>query len=125
MASATTILVVDDQEELAENLAEILEGAGYRTLVAHTAEDAVEAVRTREVAGVVADYRLPGQNGVDMIASLRAAGSTAPVVVVTGFADDAVVGDAERAGALEVLAKPVDVQKLLGIVGDATERKRH
>jgi DNA-binding NtrC family response regulator len=110
------ILIVDDHVDLAENLAEILENAGCETVVADSAEAALDRLERDDIGALITDYRLPGRNGAELIAELRRRGSRIPAVVISAFTDDATIDLASRAGALEVLAKPVDLPRLLQLV---------
>ncbi len=116
--SRARLLIVDDHVDLAENLAEILADAGYAADVAETAEQALERLEQAEYHGVITDFRLPGRNGVELLAELRRSGYTLPVVMVSAFADRDVVAQAEEVGALEVLSKPVDFDRLFSLVAE-------
>lgn len=116
MQSKGRILVVDDHVELAENTAEILEGAGYDADIVVTAEQALERLAAEHYRGVITDFRLPGCSGVELVSKLRTAGHHLPVVMVSAFAEPAVVEQAEQAGALEVLSKPVDFSRLFALI---------
>lgn len=115
---AGTILVVDDNAALAENLAEILADVGYQAAWAESAEAALEAIGRGGVAALITDYRLPGLNGAQLIAELRRRGESIPVVVMSAHTDPDTIGRSHRAGALDVLAKPVDIGQLVNTVGD-------
>ena len=106
------ILVVDDNVELAENLAEIIQVMGYEAIVEPSAEAALQRIAAGGVSAVVTDFRLPGLSGADLIRELRRSGSALPVVVMSAYSDASMVERAEAAGALEVMTKPVDVAKL-------------
>ena len=110
------VLVVDDHLHLAENLAEILESAGYETAVAGSAEAALVRLREGDVGAIVTDYRLPGLTGAQLIAELRRQGSDIPALVMSAFTDDATIQTSRSVGALEVLAKPVEIGRLLALV---------
>ncbi len=110
------LLIVDDHLELAENLAEILEDLGHPCRIVETAEQALDALSKASFSGVITDYRLPGHSGVDLISELRARGVTTPVILISGFAADDVVRQAQEAGALDVLAKPVNFDQLSQLV---------
>jgi DNA-binding NtrC family response regulator len=113
---AGKILIVDDHIDLAENLAEILENAGYETVIADSAEAALDRLERKDVAALITDYRLPGRNGAELIGELRRRGDRIPALVMSAFTDDATIDLASRAGALEVMAKPVDLARLLRLV---------
>jgi len=110
------VLVVDDNEELAENLAEILNGVGYEARVAVSVEAATTELHAGGCDAVITDFRLPGKSGVDLILALREAGSRIPVVMMSAYTDQAMIESAEAAGAIEVLPKPVDIGRLLGLM---------
>ena len=110
------VLVVDDHVDLAENIAEILTSAGHRALVATSAEEALRLFETGEIIGLITDFRLPGRNGAELIAEIRRRGSHIPAVVMSAFTDDETIGLARTAGALDVLPKPIDIARLMGVV---------
>jgi DNA-binding NtrC family response regulator len=104
-----TILVVDDKVELAENIVEILEVAGHRAEMASSAEAALERIALGGIRALITDFRLPGLTGTELISELRRSGSDMPVVVMSAYADAAIVERAEAAGALDVMLKPLDL----------------
>jgi len=120
MTAPARILIVEDDSDLAENLAEIVEGLGHEVEVAATAERALELVRSKPFHGVITDFRLPGKTGIELIRELRASGIAAPVVVVSAFMDFRMTEGAEEAGALDVVAKPVDIERLVELLAEFT-----
>ena len=125
-----TVLVVEDDEGIAELERGRLEEAGYRVVVAGTAEAAFAALTTQPVDLVLLDYRLPGgRDGLNFYARLKAAGLDPPVILVTGFSDEATVIRALRAGVRDFVTKsaeyldylPEAVGRVLAQVG--TERR--
>ena len=120
MMSSSRILIVEDDGDLAENLAEIVEGLGHEVEVASSAERALELVRARPFQGIITDFRLPGKTGIDLIREVRASGIAVPVVMVSAFMDFRMTEGAEEAGALDVVAKPVDLERLLGLLTEFT-----
>jgi DNA-binding response OmpR family regulator len=115
------ILIVEDDVDLAENLVEILQDAGYVAEHVTTAEQALERIQRGGVAGVITDFRLPGVGGVDFIHQLRERGIPLPVIVMSAFMDRRVATQAEEVGALDVLAKPVDLKRLFALVAAFVE----
>jgi DNA-binding NtrC family response regulator len=110
------ILVVDDHSDLAENIVEILQNAGCDAVVATSAEEALERMAAGDIAGLITDFRLPGLSGAELITELRRRGSEVPAVVMSAYTDDQTLLCAQDAGALAVLAKPVDIARLLSLV---------
>lgn len=115
------MLVVDDHVDLAENIAEILEGAGHEALTAESAEAALAILAREPVDAVITDFRLPGMNGAELIAELRRRGIGVPAIVMSAYTDDDTIDRSQRAGAIDVLGKPVDLARLSHLI-DAVGR---
>jgi DNA-binding NtrC family response regulator len=113
---AGKILVVDDHVDLAENIAEVLLGGGFDAVIATSAEAALGRLEEGDVVALVTDYRLPGLNGAELIRELRRRGSDIPALVMSAFTDDDTVDASRSAGAMEVLAKPVALDRLLSLL---------
>ncbi len=113
-----SVLVVEDDVDMAENLAEILELDGIEVTVLYTAMEALERLAERTYDGVITDFRLPGISGVDLIVEMRKRGVTAPVIVTSAFMDRLATQAARSAGALDVLEKPLDFRRLAALVAE-------
>jgi two-component system cell cycle response regulator DivK len=112
------ILVVEDNQTSMKLFRDVLQAKGYRTLEATTGEDAVEVARRLDPALVLMDVQLPGIDGVEALARLRAdeRSSAIPVVAVTA---QAMGGDRRRfldVGFDGYLSKPVDIVELVRVV---------
>lgn len=112
------VLVVEDNRPLAENIAEILGDSDYEARIVQSAEDALELLHHERFDGIITDLRLPQLSGSELIEELRRRGHTTPVVVVSAFADARDVEKAETVGALDVLPKPVDFDRLFDILAE-------
>jgi len=122
-AAASRILVVDDNEDLRDNLAEVLGAEGYRVIqAADCASAAAAAAEGFEVALV--DVRLPDGDGTDLAARLVAAHPDAEVVMLTGFATIETATAAVRSGAFAYLVKPCAPPDLLLTVEQAMRQVR-
>jgi CheY-like chemotaxis protein len=106
-------LVVDDNQPLAENLAEILETSGAEVDVEVDAVAALRRLQARRYTALVTDMRMPGLGGVELLAAARNADPALPALVVTAFIGDADLARVERMGVLATLPKPVPVEILL------------
>jgi CheY-like chemotaxis protein len=113
---ALVVLVVDDHVHLAENIAEILAGEGYLTRVATSAEEALNALEAGPIDALLTDFRLPGLNGAQLIGEIRRRGRGIPALVMSAYSDDDTIREARESGAIEVLGKPVQLPKLLGLL---------
>ncbi|GAB4566194.1 MAG: hypothetical protein Tsb0020_17680 [Haliangiales bacterium] len=115
-AAQSTILIVDDNVDLAENLAEIVEDTGVRVLLAENGLRALEQLNQEPVDLIITDMRMPDMDGIALIERLKQDGSRVPVVVMSAYSQDHVIANAHAAGVLSVLSKPIDIDKLLGLV---------
>ena len=106
-------LVVDDNQPLAENLAEILETSGAEVDVELDALAALRRLQARRYTALVTDMRMPGLGGAELLAAARQADPSLPALVVTAFIGDADLARVERMGVLATLPKPVPVEVLL------------
>jgi CheY-like chemotaxis protein len=115
------VLVVDDDGDLAETLADALRSAGYSAFVAGDGGRALSAVRERRVDVMVLDVRLPVRSGLEVVQDLRRAGLSMPTVVVTGYPREEQVAleQLRERPVSDVLFKPLDVKRLLAAVESA------
>lgn len=116
-----SVLVIDDNEDLAENIAEILGDFGVEVRIASDAPSALQAFLEREWSLVVTDVRMPGMDGIALLSELKRHDPTTPVLVMTGFADGDTVARAHNSGALAVMHKPLDLDDFLGLVEHISE----
>jgi len=119
--SETSVLVIDDNDALAENIAEILDDYGVEVEVALNAADGLARFDEREWSLVVTDVRMPGMNGLELLAQLKQRRPGTPVMVMTGYADTATVERAHESGALAVVHKPLDLDAFLHLVERVAE----
>ena len=108
------ILVVDDNTELAENVAELLEDEGYEVILAGCAEQALEMMGERGcVDAALLDVRMDGMDGVELLGHLRSRCPATRCVMMTAFSRDERLARARSLGALEILSKPFPPDALL------------
>jgi two-component system cell cycle response regulator DivK len=118
------ILVVEDNPMNMKLFRDVLLAAGYTTLEARTGEEAVELARSSEPALVLMDVQLPGIDGIEALARLRADERTGSMTVVALTAQ-AMSGDRERfleAGFDGYLSKPIDIAELVQVVRECCDR---
>ena len=107
-----SILLVEDDELLAENIQTYLERKDFEVTVCHSAEEALEQMRTVAPDVVLTDNSLPGMSGHDLIQKLRISAPDLKVIMMTGYGnvEDAVV--AMKEGAFHYVTKPVALPEL-------------
>lgn len=113
---AGRILVVDDEAGVRHSLTTLLQGEGYEVVVADDAFEALALFDESPPALTITDLTMPGMHGLDLLLRIRQRSPHAAVVVMTGRGDVDCAVDAMRAGALDYLVKPLDVDRLLGSV---------
>ena len=112
-APAVRILVVEDEQHLADGLRFNLEAEGYRVQVVDTGEAALELLQTDSPDVVVLDIMLPGKDGFTVMSELRQAGQFIPTLMLTarGHPEDVLKGFG--AGADDYLTKPFGLRELI------------
>ncbi|MBA3322038.1 MAG: response regulator [Pyrinomonadaceae bacterium] len=113
------ILVIEDQEDLAELYFATLEGAGYAVTNAYTGEEGVAEFRANGADAVLLDMTLPEMHGTAALEEIRAVSPGVPVIVVTGetLAESRAVCD--RLGVQAYLSKPPDYDALVRAIANA------
>ena len=109
--NAARVLVVDDNVEYAQNIAEILAIGGCETEVYASAEEALLVALAPQIRAVITDYRLPGMNGIELVRRILSERAGVQAIVISAYADDIAVDAARMLGA-NFLPKPVDVAAL-------------
>ncbi len=114
------ILIVDDDAGQRSLLDSFLRGQGFETLPVSSGERALEILRTEPVSMMISDVRMPGMSGLETLRRARQEHTVLPVLLVTAYADIREAVGAMRDGALNYLAKPIDLDELLATVRQAT-----
>src|SRR5215211_1292141 len=112
----TTILVVEDERDLAKGLKANLEVEGYEVDVAHTGRDGLRIAATNPPALVLLDLMLPDLEGYDVLAQMRRDGLTMPVLILTARGEEVDKVRGFRLGADDYVTKPFGVMELLARV---------
>jgi DNA-binding NtrC family response regulator len=118
--SPRRILIVDDDAGQRSLLDSFLRSQGFETLVVDSGERALAALRTEKVGMMISDVRMPGISGLETLHRVRAEHGQLPVLLVTAYADIRDAVGAMRDGAVNYLAKPIDLDELLACVRQAT-----
>ncbi len=114
------ILVVDDDPGQRSLLDSFLKSQGFDTVVVDSGERALEALRAGHFSMMISDVRMPGMTGLETLRRARQEHAVLPVLLVTAYADIRDAVGAMRDGALNYLAKPIDLDELLATVRQAT-----
>jgi DNA-binding NtrC family response regulator len=115
----TRILVVDDEEKLRRVIELQLATAGFEVEKAASAEEALKVVERADL--VLTDLKLPGMDGLELLAAIRRQNMRSPVIVMTAFGSVEVAVEAMKSGAVDFLLKPFSLDHLLAVVHKALE----
>ncbi len=115
-----SVLVVDDDSGTVETLSDILQTRGYYVTGAYSGEEAVAMVRADGYHVVLMDVRMPGLSGVEALRAIKAVAPQMQVILMTAFSNKQTVEEAEGLGALAVLPKPLDMERVLILLEGAT-----
>jgi DNA-binding NtrC family response regulator len=118
------ILIVDDNLDLAENLAEIIHDAGYDATVFSDPRAAVERAVAGEYALALLDMRMPHMDGIELLRHLKKLDPALPAIAMTAYSQDALVEAAVREGVTMVVPKPLDLRWLLARLLSAIAGRR-
>jgi DNA-binding NtrC family response regulator len=111
-----TVLVVDDERNIREGLAEALTLEGHEVATASDGEEALAVLGREEVDLVITDLRMPKLAGDELLKRLNADWPTVPVIILTGHGTIETAVQAMRDGAYDFLTKPVDLERLALLV---------
>jgi two-component system response regulator MprA len=112
------ILLIEDDEDVADLLATAFAADGHETAITHTGEDGLAYLARNRPDAIVLDVRLPALNGVGVLRQIRSVDRTLPVLIMTGLATPGELAEIQRLGVTEIVEKP----ELLKRFGDALAR---
>ena len=112
-------LIVDDNLEFAENLAEILRDGGAEVAIAGGGPEALALARGARFDAILTDMRMPLMGGAELVHEIRRLDPGAAAMVITAYVGDNDLESARREGLLAVLPKPVPVGRLIELLGAA------
>lgn len=118
--ASRAVLVVDDDVGTVETLADILAAKAYRVTAAYSGEEAVARARAARYDAILMDIRMPGLDGVEALREIRREAPGTRVIMMTAFTRSERVEAAKAATAVAVLPKPLDVDRLLGLLAEVT-----
>ncbi len=118
------VLIVDDDRDHAESLADVIEMRGHSVQLAYSGEEAIDYFRAADFDFVLLDVKLPGINGVDTFLELKKIRPAAQVMMMTGYSVEQLVAQAIEGGALGVLLKPFAATQVLELLSKVKQRGR-
>ena len=116
------ILIVDDETNVRLNFRTTLETEGYEIFEARSGEQAVRLLAEHSFALAILDVRMPGMDGLELLAKMRESGIKVRAMVVTAYGDVPHAVKALKLGAIDFLEKPLHPEDLRKIVAEILDR---
>jgi len=100
------LLLIEDDEQVAEVLSDAFGSQGHEITIRHTGEEGLVYLTHDRPDAVVLDIRLPKLNGVAVLRQIRARDPNLPVIIMTGLATPGEIAEVRRLGVTEIVEKP-------------------
>ncbi len=113
------ILVVDDNPDMVKILSGFLTERGFELFTAFNGREAIESARSKSPELVLLDLNLPDMAGKEILKRLRDVNEDTVIIVITGYGGERVAIDLMKAGAIDFISKPFEMEVLLGSIKDA------
>jgi DNA-binding NtrC family response regulator len=117
------VLLVDDEEEFVETLAQRLEVRDFEVTTAFNGADALERLEREDVDLVVLDLQMPGVDGISVLRSIKDLKPLVEVIMLTGHATVETAIEGMKLGAFDFLIKPTETEELVEKINRAFGRK--
>jgi DNA-binding NtrC family response regulator len=124
MTTSKSILVVDDDRDMRLAIQETLTRRGHAVTLAINGIEAIEKLREREYQTIIADMKMPGISGLELLREVKKIGSNVPLIMITAYGkiEDAV--EAMKAGAFDYIQKPFSSETLESLLDKALEQNK-
>lgn len=116
------ILIIDDERSIRNSMREILGDEGYETDVAEDGKKGLEAAVATHYDVIFCDIKMPGMDGLEVLAALSENEVETPVVMISGHADIQTAVDCIKKGAFDFIEKPLDLNRILITIKNATDK---
>ena len=117
------VLLVDDEEEFVETLADRLQMRDLEASTAHNGEEALSVVKEDEPDVIVLDLKMPGIDGIEVLRRVKKAYPRVEVIILTGHGSQKDEEAARSLGAFDYVTKPADLDKLVPRIRDAFKHR--
>ncbi len=122
MTKQARVLVVDDDPVVARSIDRVLTGKGYAVITARDGPEALDKLAQGKYDAVFTDIRMPGMDGLEVAARIKATQPWLPVVIVTGYGSPASEAKAKEIGVAGFLHKPLSPEMIEVSARDALLR---
>ncbi len=122
MAKQISILIVDDEDSVRDSLSNWFREDGYRVEVAENAKKALSILESDDYDIILADIKMPGMDGLEMLRRIKALKKDSIVIVMTAFATVSTAVMALKDGAFDYVTKPFDPDDLSHLIRNASKQ---
>ena len=113
------ILLVDDERDFVESLAERLKIRDYKVTTAFSGDEAINLIKNNEYDVIVLDVQMPGKSGIETLKELKNLEQLAQVIMLTGHATVKSAIEGMKNGAYDYLMKPTETENLVEMINKA------
>ncbi len=114
--SKEKILIVDDEKDICKILSTLVKSEGFKPLAARNGSEALKIIQAEMPALLIADIKMPGMSGMELMQQAKALDRNLPTILITGHADTKGAVKAIKEGAHDYLAKPFDHSEVMRVV---------
>ncbi len=122
LISGMKLLIIDDERAIRNTLKEILEYEGHTVSLAEDGLQGYEAAMTGNFDAIFSDIKMPGMDGVELLEKLVGEGCDAAIIMISGHGDIDTAVDCIKKGAYDFIQKPLDLNRILITLKNATEK---
>ncbi len=116
------ILIIDDERAIRNSLKEILEMEDYKVETAENGAEGCEKAEKEKYDAIFCDIKMPGMDGIEVLSKLIGDGVETPIVMISGHADINTAVDCIKKGAFDFIEKPLDLNRILITIKNATDK---
>ena len=116
------ILIIDDERYIRNSLGEILMDEGYEVDTAENGTEGLEKASKEKYSIIFSDIKMPGMDGIEVLSKLVESGNEAAIVMISGHGDIDSAVDCIKKGAFDFIQKPLDLNRILITIKNATEK---
>jgi DNA-binding NtrC family response regulator len=101
------IMLIDDDEWIRDSLSLFFQSEGCELLAVETAEEGVQVFKKQPYDIIIADYKLPGMNGLEFFERIKALGTPVVKILITAYGSEEVISEAHTIGIVDIIEKPL------------------
>ncbi len=116
------ILIIDDERSIRNTLKEILEFEGHEISLAEDGDKGIEAATSNNFDAIFCDIKMPNKDGIEVLEQLGEKGVESPVIMISGHGSIDTAVDCIKKGAYDFIQKPLDLNRILITLKNATDK---